>query len=86
MSRRKPMAALAAAAATLAIAAPAATASATTTAPAPNVAGVGRLVPGSAPCQFLIAHIRFAVLTGNAPLANVFSNVFIRSGCGGAAI
>jgi hypothetical protein len=46
----------------------------------------GRLVPGSLPCQILIGQIRFAVLTGNTVWANFLSNVFIYSGCGGAAI
>ena len=89
MSRRKPMAALAAVTATLAVAAPAATASAKTTTPVAhnaNLVGVGRLVPGSPPCQFLIGQIRFALAFGNTPLASFWSNVFVYSGCGGAAI
>ena len=88
MSRRKPLAALAAVTAALALALPAASAGAATTAPATRVfIGAGGLLPsGSFPCQILVGQIRFALLTGNAPFANVLSNVFIYSGCGGAAI
>ena len=43
-------------------------------------------MPGSLPCQFLIGQIRFALLFGNTPLASVYSNAFVYSGCGGAAI
>ena len=87
MSRRKPLAALAAVTAALALAVPAASASAATTVPAVRTASIGgHLVSGSLPCQILIAQIRFAVLTRNTVWANVLSNVFIYSGCGGAAI
>ena len=87
MSRRKPLAALAAVTATLALAVPAASASAATSAPAVRTAPVGgHLVSGSLPCQILIGQIRFAALLGNTLGENVLSNVFIYSGCGGAAI
>jgi hypothetical protein len=88
MSRRKPMAALAAATAALALAVPASGASAAP--PVARTAGPfgahGPAIPGSLPCQSLIRQVRFSLATGNTPLANVFSNVFIYSGCGGAAI
>jgi hypothetical protein len=89
MSRRKPLAALAAVTATLALAVPAASASAATTAPAVHTASIGvggPLVSGSLPCQILIGQLRFAALSGNTVWANVLSNVFVYSGCGGAAI
>jgi hypothetical protein len=89
MSRRKPLAALAAVTATLALAVPTASASAATTAPAVHTASIGvggPLVSGSLPCQILIGQLRFAALSGNTVWANVLSNVFVYSGCGGAAI
>ena len=89
MSRRKPLAALAAVTAALAPAVPVASASAaTTTHPAHigHIGAGGRLVPGSPPCQFLVHHIQFALLFHNNALASFWSNVFIYSGCGGAAI
>jgi hypothetical protein len=97
MSRRKPLAALAAVTAALALAVPAVSASAATTTPVARTAFIGvdgvfpfivggRLVPGSLPCQILIGKVRFALLLGNPALANLYSLVFIYSGCGGAAI
>jgi hypothetical protein len=89
MSRRKPLAALAAVTAALAFAVPAASAGAATTAPAVRTASVGLgdgLVSGSLPCQILVGQIRGALLSGNTVWANVLSTVFIYSGCGGAAI
>jgi hypothetical protein len=87
MSRRKPLTTLAAITAALALSIPVATASAAPTAPAVRTAFIGaRLQPGSLPCQILIGQIRFAVLTKNTAWANVVSNVFVYSGCGGAAI
>jgi hypothetical protein len=89
MPRQKPLAALAAGTAALALAVPAASASAATTAPAVRTTHVvvgGRLVPGSLPCRILVREIQFAVLSRNTAWANVLSNVFIYSGCGGAAI
>jgi hypothetical protein len=95
MSRRKPLAAVAAVTAALAVAVPEASASAATPAPAvrtvhavriAHIGFRGVLLPGSLPCQILINQIRFAVFTGNALWANALSNVFIYSGCGGAAI
>jgi hypothetical protein len=89
MSRRKPLAALAAVTAALALAVPAASASTVKPAPAARTAPIivgGRLVPGSLPCWILVRHIQAALLTGNTVWANFLSNVFIYSGCGGAAI
>jgi hypothetical protein len=89
MSLRKPLSALAAVTAALALAVPATSASAAPTAPAPHSAFIGaggRLVPGSLPCRLLVWQIRGAVLTGNTVWANLLSNVFLYSGCGGAAI
>ncbi|MCW3062981.1 MAG: hypothetical protein JWN32_153 [Solirubrobacterales bacterium] len=89
MSQRKPLAALAAVTAALALVVPAASASAATTAPAVRTAAVGvggPLVAGSLPCQILVGQIRFAALSGNTVWENVLSNVFVYSGCGGAAI
>jgi hypothetical protein len=89
MSRRKPLAALAAVTAALALAVPAVSASAATAAPAVPTSSIGvggRLVSGSLPCQILVGQIRFAVLSGNTVWANFLSNVFVYSGCGGAAI
>ena len=78
MSHRKPMAAAAALTAALALAVPAARADAST----PSL----RLPPGSLPCQILINQVRFAAATGNVAFETIASNVFVYSGCGGAAI
>jgi hypothetical protein len=89
MSRRKPLAALAAVTAAVAVAVPAASASAATTAPAVPAASIGvggRLLSGSLPCQILVGQIRFALQSGNILWANLVSTVFVYSGCGGAAI
>jgi hypothetical protein len=89
MSRRRPLAALAAVTATLAVAGPAASASAATTTPAAHPAFIGisgGLQSGSLPCRILVGQLQFAGLSGNIALANVLSNVFVYSGCGGAAI
>lgn len=84
MSRLKPLAALAVAAA-LALAVPTASASAARPAPAARTA-LALLPPGSLPCLILVSEIQFAHLTGNTLLESFFGNVFIFSGCGGAAI
>jgi hypothetical protein len=88
MSRRKPLAALAAVTAALALAVPVAGASATTTAPAvPTAYGVGiRLPAGSLPCRIGISELVFATRTGNTLFANYIARVLQYSGCGGAAI
>jgi hypothetical protein len=88
MSRRKPLAALATVTAALAIAVPSASASAAPTAPAVRTAhiGVGSLGPGSLYCQIVYRDLRAAYASGNMLWANFFSNVFVYSGCGGAAI
>jgi hypothetical protein len=89
MSVRKPMAALAAVTAALAVAVPAASASAATTTPAARGAFIpptGGLVAGSLPCQVLVGELRFASLERNIWLEDYLGNVFVYSGCGGAAI
>jgi hypothetical protein len=90
MSRRKPLAALAAVAAALALAVPAASASAATTAPAVRTASIGVgslfLPPGSLPCQILGSQIRVAALSRNTVWENFLIPVFLYFGCGGAAI
>jgi hypothetical protein len=90
MSRRTPLAALVALTAALAPAVPVASASAAPRAQALHASTIGLpggpLVPGSPPCVFLIHQIQFALLVHNPALANFWSNVFIYSGCGGAAI
>lgn len=87
MSRRKPMAALAAATAAVAIAIPASGASAATPVARNAPFGAhGLYEPGSPSCQLLVRRVRFFSATGVMPAANLFSNVFVYSGCGGAAI
>ena len=85
MSRPKSIAALAAVTAAVAIAAPTATANAATTAPVSRAATVG-LVPGSLPCRLLLNQVTLAYASGNLLWASFVSNIFVRSGCGGAAI
>jgi hypothetical protein len=84
MSRRKPLAALAAVTAALAFAVPTASASAATTVPVPT-ASIG-LASGSLTCQLLVDQLRFAQLTGNPLWADSIARVLQYSGCGGAAI
>ena len=78
MSLRRPLAALAALTTAGAIALPASSASAQV---APLV-----YTPPLIFCQTLVSQINFALLTGNLPLANLVSQAFIYSHCGGAAI
>jgi hypothetical protein len=83
LSQGKPLAAMAAVAAVLAVAAPAASASTT-----PATAAVGPWI-GAPPypfCAALVREVQVALLTGNLAGANFFSNVFVYSHCGGAAI
>jgi hypothetical protein len=82
MSRLKPLAAAAAATATLALAAPAANANAFS----PSIGAGGRLTPGSLPCQILIAQVRVADASRNTAWESLAGNMFVYSGCGGAAI
>jgi hypothetical protein len=100
MSLRKPLAALAAVMVALALALPAVSATAAPAARTASVGvdggllgaggsflGVGGLLPpGSPPCLLLVSQIQFAHLTHNTLLESFFGNVFIYSGCGGAAI
>jgi hypothetical protein len=84
MSLRKFLAALAALTAALVLALPVASAGAAT----PATIGLtgGLFAPGSFVCRLLVSQIQFALLTGNTAWANAVSNVFVYSGCGGAAI
>jgi hypothetical protein len=89
MSRRKPLAALAAVTATLALAVPATSASAATNGHAVRTASIGvgpRLVAGPLTCRILVGELRFAMLSGNTLWANYVARVLQYSGCGGAAI
>lgn len=89
MSLRKSIVALPAVIAALAVAAPAASANTAVgwpSAPTANVGFVGPLQPGSIGCLFLVNRIRFAVATGYTAYANLLSNAFLYTGCGGAAI
>ena len=85
MSRRKPLAALAAVTASLALVVPTGSASAAPTAPAVRTASVA-FGPGSLYCQVLYNEVRAASATGNVFWTSYFSNVFVYSHCGGAAI
>ena len=91
MSLRKSLVALPAVIAAVAVASPAAASASVVTPASPahtfNVGGfVGPFQPGSIGCRILVGHIQFALLTGNVALANVLSNAFLYTGCGGAAI
>jgi hypothetical protein len=89
MSRRKPMAALAAVTAAIAVAVPTASASAATTERTvsprqfaiPPAFGAGSLY-----CDVLVGELRLAAATGNIWLENGLGAVLLYSGCGGAAI
>ena len=83
MSPPKSIAALAAVTAAVAVAAP--TANAATTAPVSRTATVG-LMPGSLTCQLLFNQARLAYASGNLLWGSIAGNIFVRSGCGGAAI
>ena len=86
MPRRKPLAALAALIVALALAVTAVSASAAPTSQSVRKPLAARLAPGSLACQFLVNQIRFATLTHNVFLESAFGQVFVYSGCGGAAI
>jgi hypothetical protein len=89
MSRRKPLAALAAITAAVAVAVPAASASAATTERTvsprqivtPNVFG-----PGGLYCDAVALQIQAAFDTGNILAGDFLNAVFLDSGCGGAAL
>jgi hypothetical protein len=85
MSRRKPLAALAAVAGALALVVPAASANAATTAPTARTAFVA-FGPDSLYCRVLYSELVVAGNTGNVPLTTFLGNVFVYSHCGGAAI
>jgi hypothetical protein len=89
MFRGKPMAALAAVTAALAVAVPAASASAATTERTVSPRQVvipPAFGPGSLYCDVLFGELQLATDTGNLLVANALSNVFVDTGCGGAAI
>lgn len=83
MSSRKPLAALAAATAALALAIPTASASAGTISPVAHRPFTG---PGSLYCQIVYRDLVAATDTGRMWTADFLSNVFVDTGCGGAAI
>jgi peptidoglycan/LPS O-acetylase OafA/YrhL len=80
MSRRKPLAALAAVTAALALAIPAASANAATF-PTPVA-----YPPPHYLCSMLIVQMQGADAVGNHLLANLLSQTFVDIHCGGAAI
>jgi ABC-type enterochelin transport system permease subunit len=89
MSRRKPLAALAAITAAVAVAVPAASASAATTERTVSPRQIVTPAPfgaGSLYCDVLVGEIRLAAATGNIWLENGLNAVFVYSPCGGAAI
>jgi hypothetical protein len=89
MSRRKPLAALAAVTAAVAFAVPTASASAATTerTVSPRQAITPTVFnPGSLYCDVLVGELRLATASGNIWLENGLGNVLLYSGCGGAAI
>jgi hypothetical protein len=89
MSRRKPLAALAAVTAALALAVPAASASAATFGPGPAIPRpiVSPAYTASAAlCSSLVYQLNFAELTANPILANAIGATLMDIGCGGAAI
>jgi hypothetical protein len=79
MSRRKPLAALAAVMAALAVAVPAASASAATAAPAVRTAHIGWSIfsPTLVACPALIGLLQGAALSGNAALANIYATQLV---------
>jgi hypothetical protein len=85
MSRREPLAALAAVTAAMAVALPTASASAVPVAPAVPRAPI-LFGPGSLYCNIVYNDLRLALATRNVLAANFLSNVFVYSHCGGAAI
>jgi hypothetical protein len=44
------------------------------------------LGPGSLYCDVLYGELQFSTNTGNMLVANALSNLFVDTGCGGAAI
>jgi hypothetical protein len=85
MSRRKPMAALAAVTAAVAVALPTASASAAPIVPAVPAAPI-LFGPGSLYCNVVYNDLRLALATRSVLAADFLSNVFVYSHCGGAAI
>jgi hypothetical protein len=88
MSRRKPLAALAAVTASLALVIPAANAGAATTpvvVPSPVVSQVG-YPPSPLLCRMLVLQLQAAMRAGNPFLVNALARTLMYMGCGGAAI
>jgi hypothetical protein len=88
MSRRKPLAALAAVTAALGLVVPTASAGAATIQPAvpsPIVSHVG-YPPSPLLCNILVLQLQAAVRAGNPFLANALAKTLMYMGCGGAAI
>jgi hypothetical protein len=79
MSRRKPLAALAAVMAALAVAVPAASASAATAPPAVQTAHIGLPIfsPSLVVCPALIGLLKAAALSGNTALANILATQLV---------
>jgi hypothetical protein len=89
MSRRKPLAGLAAVTAALALAVPAASASAATFGPGPVVPRPvisPVYTPSAVLCSTLVFQLRVAELAGNPILSNAIGATLMDMGCGGAAI
>jgi hypothetical protein len=89
MSRRKPLAALAAVTAALALVVPTASANAATFGPGPVVPRpvVSPVyTPSAVLCSTLVYQLRAAELAGNPILANAIAGTLMDLGCGGAAI
>jgi hypothetical protein len=86
MSRRKPLAALAAITVGLAVAVPAAGASAATAAPPrpaflPKPPGIPPFSPPSSICAILLGLQQHATQTGNAGLATILASTISHLGC-----
>jgi hypothetical protein len=89
MSRRKPLAALAAVTAAFALAVPAASASAATFGPGhaiPRPVMSPVYTPSAALCGILVYQLNAAQLTGNPIFVNAIGATLMNVGCGGAAI
>jgi hypothetical protein len=87
MSSRTLLAALAAVLAALAVALPASARTETRVPILPPISiGIGTGIAGSPACQILVRQIQLALLLRSTLMANLLSNAFLYSGCGGAAI
>jgi hypothetical protein len=89
MSRRKPLAALAAISVAAGAVVPAASASAATPAPTGATRSIVTHIPYTPPpflCSALVYQLRGALATGHPILANLLAQTLMNIGCGGAAI